>query len=584
MVSKRILVRWMVAFGIVGAWAGAHGQNFVTGDEFSGGAKDRVGSSFFDERVNLVYARSTGGHASMQAVLKIDRIDDGPMFVHLKARDDDAPGTCRVSIVLNGRTLFEGPNRFSDGRWKVEKLPIPEGVLKAGQNELVIANLEPQGQVGLPPWFMVASCGIGGDELVIRVDVTANFVVDLPDKLRRFPEALPPGAKPGFSIRGTKGWNWTPEQYLAEIPVLAKYKMNFLMNCYLSMFAREPLENRWWEPLSEKQKQDYTRVVRSCQDHGVDFCFAIHPQLMSPRPIDPTSDEDFEKLWPNFEWAQSIGVKWFSLPLDDVHVMEGMRIAGPEHARLVNKLFGRLRERDSQAQFVFCPTWYWGDGSGDKERAYLESLATDLHPEVYLFWTGDGVTGNITRKGAETYRGFAGHRLILWDNYPVNDAQQAMHLGPVTGRDPDLCEVIDGYMSNPHCLQNEINRIPLLTCADYAWNPRAYDPSRSIAQAILHLEDSAAGRNVLCDLVEVYPGMLLHANGHTGFNSARDQYNRIAGQRHARFAAAAYVQQLEALSRRMGEALPERYRAARKTLDEDIAWMKQAFEHRYGKR
>ena len=33
--------------------------------------------------------------------------------------------------------------------------------------------------------------------------------------------------------------------------------------------------------------------------------------------------------------------------------------------------------------------------------------------------------------------------------------------------------------------QNEINRIPLATCADYAYNPRAYDPSRSVGQAIL---------------------------------------------------------------------------------------------------
>ncbi len=67
---------------------------------------------------------------------------------------------------------------------------------------------------------------------------TAALHVELPKEVRPLPEPLPSGqTKPGFAIRGTKGWNWTSEQYLAEIPVLARYKMNFLMNCYTSMFS-----------------------------------------------------------------------------------------------------------------------------------------------------------------------------------------------------------------------------------------------------------------------------------------------------------------------------------------------------------
>jgi len=100
--------------------------------------------------------------------------------------------------------------------------------------------------------------------------------------------------------------------------------------------------------------------------------------------------------------------------------------------------------------------------------------------------TGDAVVGRISRKAADTFRGIVKHRLFLWDNYPVNDANPTMHLGPVIDRDADLCDVIDGYMSNPMRLQNEANRIPLATCADYAYNPAAYDPLRSIGQAIVH--------------------------------------------------------------------------------------------------
>ncbi len=554
----------------------------VSGPEFTGGAKDHVGSSFFEEQVNLVYAQPTGASASMQATLELEKLPEGPLFLHVKGRDDDAPEACAISITLNGTTLFEGESRFPTDAWKTEKFPIPTGVVKAGTNVVVIVNREAKGVVGLPPWFMVASCGIGGEKLEIRRDITKDFFVQMPAEMRPLPEPLPDGAEPGFSIRGTKGWNWTPEQYLAEIPVLRKYKMNFLMNCYLSMFATSPrFENRWWEPLPEERKAAYAKVARACRENGISFCFAVHPQLSSPRPMNPTSAEDFEKLWANFAWAQSVGVRWFCIPIDDVHVMDGVRIAGPEHAQLVNKLLSRLREKDPGAQVVFCPTWYWGDGTEARQKVYLEALAKELHPDVYLFWTGDGVTGKVTRRAAETYRGIAKHRLILWDNYPVNDSAPTLHLGPVLGRDADLCAVVDGYMSNPHCPQNEINRIPLLTCADYAWNPGAYDPARSIGQAILHLEESPEARAVLRDLVEAYPGMLVAGSGRTNFNFVREQYNRLASTPHSRFAVEAYVLHLRSLSDRARQVFPDRYRAARKTLDDDVAWAERAFAVKY---
>src|SRR5512136_1248759 len=101
-----------------------------------------------------------------------------------------------------------------------------------------------------------------------------GFKIVLPAAERTFPEPLSAGRKsPGFQLRGTKGWGWTPDQYLAEIPFLAKFRMNFLMNCYLSMFTDpEKLVNRWWEPIPEAKKKAYARVVESCRKHGIDFC------------------------------------------------------------------------------------------------------------------------------------------------------------------------------------------------------------------------------------------------------------------------------------------------------------------------
>lgn len=401
-----------------------------------------------------------------------------------------------------------------------------------------------------------------------------DFYVRLPAEKKPFPEPLASGQPPGFKFRGTKGWAWTPEQYRAEIPYLAKFEMNFLMNCYTSMFDLEHHPNwsgdheanRWWEEFPAAKKKAYEQIVRECQEQGIRFCFSMNPNIASTRMVNDESPESVEQLYAHYAWMQSLGVKWFNISLDDIQ--QGINAA--TQAKVVNEIFHRLRARDPEAQMIFCPTFYAGDGTGEKQKPYLEALARELDRDVYMFWTGDATVGPITRRGAETFRRICGHRLFLWDNYPVNDNQPTMHLGPVVDRDPGLCEVIDGYMSNPHCKQNEVNRLPLATCADYAYNPRAYDPGRSIGQAILHLADTAPQREALRDLVEAYPGMLICAHPSTGFDSVQDQFERILQAPHSRQAALGYVEHLRNLSARLKQEFPGRYQPAEETLDQDI--------------
>jgi len=409
-----------------------------------------------------------------------------------------------------------------------------------------------------------------------------DFHVALPDELRAVPEPAGPGQRvPGFKIRGIKGWRWSPEQYLAEIPVLARYKMNFLMNCYLSMFDIENARgggNRWWEPLPDAKKRKYEKVVQSCKKHGIEFCFAMHPNLGAKRMLDYESAEDLDALWRHYEWMAELGVNWFSVCLDDIK--KGIDPAG--QARLVNELLRRLRTRNPNAQMVFCPTFYMGTGvDNPKAREYLPVLARRLHPDVYCFWTGHRVVGDIRRAHAEVYKSQIKHRLIVWDNYPVNDNRPTLHLGPVTRRDRDLCEVVDGYMANPHCTESEINRIPLITQADYAYNPFGYDPARSIGQAIGHLGDTPEQRAVLKDLVELYPGMLLEQQKATGWNPVLARFREIIARPHSRYLADVYLRYVKGVAARLDKAYPGRFRAARRTVGKTIAQMKWAYDEKY---
>jgi hypothetical protein len=559
----------------------------LRGSDFAGGAGHVFGTTQQSaSNVNFVYAAATGEQGSMRARFRLQAVPAGPHYVHIKGMDDDDDAVCPVEIRLNDVTMFAGPSGFPRNAWTWKRFAVPDSVLKVGDNELVIANTAKAGKSGMPPWFMVALVVVAGDSFdgAAPVRIEEDFRVDVPATLRELPEPLPAGqTQPGFKIRGTKGWMWTPEQYLSEIPVLKQYKMNFLMNCYGSMCDLEHYPwgdknvNRWWEPLPAEKKAAYERVVKACQDAGIDFCFSMNPNLCSKRFVSSKSSEDIDQLFQHYAWMQGLGVRWFNVSLDDI----SQGIDAGDQAAAVNEIFHRLRAKDPQAQMVFCPTFYWGTCDEPKQRDYLAQIAGTLDKDVYVFWTGDGVVGQITRAAAETYKSRIQHRMIVWDNYPVNDHNPTLHLGPVIKRDADLCEVVDGIMGNPLCPQNEINRIPLITLADYAYNPRGYDPARSIGQAILHLTDTPAQRQVLKELVELYPGMLLEGKG-TNYNAVLTRFDEILARPHSRFMADLYLQHAADVARRLDEAFPDRFKDAVKTLTGDVDRMKAAYREKYG--
>lgn len=391
------------------------------------------------------------------------------------------------------------------------------------------------------------------------------------------PHAQTPLQSAGFRFRGMKGWSWTPQQYLEEIPTLAGLRMNFLMNCYRSLTAFAPGDDRcneWWKPLDEERKQAFAQVASACAEAGIEFCFAMHPEQASPKPLDPDVSGDVELFAHHYEWMQALGVRWFSICLDHIRWDEGGPSAcGEIHAALANAVLERLSSKDSRAQLILCPALFWGDGTNPEHNAYLSSLGRNLHPDAYVFWSGDAiVTPRVTRVAAESYRSIIQHRLFLWDNYPVNDASPTLHLGPVRGRDPDLCDVIDGYLSNPMCAQNQINRIPLSTCADYACNPKAYHPGRSIGQAVQRLASTVAQQQALKDLIEIYPGFIV-AGGGTGTNPVRRAFTNLL-ETGSTSAARSFLNKVSDVLSHLGKAFPRCYEDARKTVRDDIQWMK----------
>ena len=101
-------------------------------------------------------------------------------------------------------------------------------------------------------------------------------------------------------------------------------------------------------------------------------------------------------------------------------------------------------------------------------------------------WTGPTVCSPTLR--ADDASGWTealrGHRTVVWDNTPVNDATMVneLHLGPYLGRDPALAELVGGVLCNP-MLQARASLVQLATAMDFLRDPDGYDASQSWAAA-----------------------------------------------------------------------------------------------------
>ena len=89
------------------------------------GAKTEVDRSKVTITMNLKYAPAA------------------PSYFFIEGQDDDKPGVSKMSVTVNGKSVFAGLNRFPEKLWGRMVITIPAGVLVKGKNTIVIANITP---------------------------------------------------------------------------------------------------------------------------------------------------------------------------------------------------------------------------------------------------------------------------------------------------------------------------------------------------------------------------------------------------------------------------------------------------------
>jgi len=251
-------------------------------------------------------------------------------------------------------------------------------------------------------------------------------------------------------------------------------------------FAHE----RWADPYPPDAAAAVADAAAAAQSRGLDFAWAVSPGLLSNAPapgssISYASDEDFARLAAKIDAMRALGLTRFALFLDDIEtslVYDADRAAfatpAAAHVALANRLDAYVTAAGSP-HLLFVGPYYTTQFPG--WDAWAAEVGATLRPGIDILWTGPAVypPGMSAYDVAAPDALFRRH-VVIWNNQPRTPVA-------LDGFSAGLPSATNGFLSNTIILQqnsgftfDDMWRV-LGPLGDYAWNPAAYDPGRSLS-------------------------------------------------------------------------------------------------------
>jgi hyaluronoglucosaminidase len=283
-------------------------------------------------------------------------------------------------------------------------------------------------------------------------------------------------------VEGYYGTPWTTEQRVSVFKLMNAEKMN--------TYVYAPKNDRyhrdaWSIPYPDKELRQLEVLFGEASHHHIDFVYSVGPGLS----MIYSSEQHLDLLMQKFRQLYDKGTRYFALLLDDIpmtllHQEDVRHFSSFEeaHIHLVQVVYSRLKEWDTQVKLMVCPTLYFGRAEED----YIQRLGQSIPRDVELMWTGKAICSPEIDVGeAREFYELTSKRPLYWDNYPVNDAnmRDEMHIGPILNRHPKLYQYSNGLIANV-MEYPESTLLPLITIAHYLWNPPAYHADSSYRYAL----------------------------------------------------------------------------------------------------
>lgn len=285
-------------------------------------------------------------------------------------------------------------------------------------------------------------------------------------------------------VEGFYGTPWSMEARAEQMGFYGDYKMNtYIYAPKDDPYHRSP---NWRDPYPTEKAAELKNLVKTANENGVDFVWAIHPGQDIK-----WNDEDRDHLIHKFEQLYDLGVRSFAVFFDDI---TGEGTDPVRQANLLNYIDDNfIKSKTDIKPLLMCPTVY--TGSWGKQNDYLKTMGDMLNPGINIMYTGEEVIVSITRESVDWVNTQIKRPVYIWWNFPVTDyVRNRLLMGPVYGNDTTFTsEDIIGFLSNP-MEHAEASKIAIYSIADYSWNPATFNGEKSWKDAIAMLmpEDADA--------------------------------------------------------------------------------------------
>ncbi|ACR79875.1 protein O-GlcNAcase [Kosmotoga olearia] len=313
-----------------------------------------------------------------------------------------------------------------------------------------------------------------------------------------------------FKIRGVVegfyGKPWSMEDRMEMIPFLGNHGYN--------LYIYAPKDDsfhryRWRETYSYSFMKDFEKLVKTGEKSGVEVAFAISPGLS----IVHSDPEELRTIVEKYLSFAKLGVRSFCLFYDDIPPSlspeDAEKFGNLAEAQIyfANSVYEELKKNLENTLFIVCPTEY----CTNYDTPYLRKYGEKLNPEIHIFWTGpECCSKDIPESDAIMISKTIKRKPLYWDNYPVNDSYMVpeLHIGPYTGRAPELVNYSAGLLLNPMNLP-EASKVVLAAASRFLLDPYNYNAEKAWEEALEEIFGEAheeAKHFALCNLTSpLYP-------------------------------------------------------------------------------
>ncbi|MBO0862828.1 MAG: DUF4127 family protein [Chloracidobacterium sp.] len=256
--------------------------------------------------------------------------------------------------------------------------------------------------------------------------------------------------------------------------------LRFLGLARMNRYIYAPKDDDWRRDYAEQDLEGFRQLMRAAEENFVRFVYAIRPGSSFAY----SSDEDTSAMIRKLEEMASLGANGFALFFDDAPTTlqnpedrARLKSLAAAQAHLINLVYGRLKRAGADFElYVAPPVFVDSRASLD----YMKELGAAI-PQDILFLQSSAGSGAT-----------AGGRSVVWDNFAANDNEPwRLFIGPKRSDSGTISEGASGFIATA-AREPRVSMLPIATAADYAWEPRNYNPQQAFDHALNLLYDERA--------------------------------------------------------------------------------------------